>query len=75
MTSLWEKWKQEVENSPAAFLNPHTNYSSEEEQNNRINICNSCEFFFKPTKQCKKCGCVMTAKVALKSAKCPINKW
>jgi hypothetical protein len=27
------------------------------------------------TKQCKQCGCVMSAKVKLLHATCPLNKW
>lgn len=43
--------------------------------NERIEICRGCEFFIKPTTQCKKCGCIMTAKVKLPNASCPIGKW
>lgn len=41
----------------------------------RLNICNSCEFLFQPTKNCKKCGCFVVAKVHGATAKCPENKW
>jgi hypothetical protein len=73
--SPWEKWIKTVKNSPMAFLDPNTVYSTEEEQEQRLNICNYCEHFFKPIKQCKKCGCIMSAKVSLKNASCPIGKW
>jgi hypothetical protein len=43
--------------------------------NHRMSICNSCEFLFTPTKSCRKCGCFMTSKSKLESAKCPIGKW
>jgi protein-arginine kinase activator protein McsA len=75
MISPWETWIKNIKNSPAAFLDPNTSYATEEEQKNRLDICNSCEFFFKPTKQCKKCGCVMSAKTSLKNVTCPIGKW
>ena len=39
----------------------------------RINICNACEFFEKG--RCKKCGCFMSAKAKLGTAKCPVGKW
>jgi hypothetical protein len=29
----------------------------------KMKICLQCEHFFKPTKQCKKCGCFMPVKV------------
>jgi hypothetical protein len=41
----------------------------------RIEICQSCNFLFKPTKNCTKCGCFMEVKTWLPSASCPINKW
>lgn len=41
----------------------------------RTEICRSCEFLFKPTFQCKKCGCAMKAKASLAGAECPVGKW
>ena len=41
----------------------------------RAAICNSCEHLNKTLSICKKCGCFMPAKVRLKWARCPINKW
>lgn len=41
----------------------------------RLNICLSCEHLFKPTENCKKCGCFVQAKTWLKQSKCPIKKW
>lgn len=43
--------------------------------NNRMQICNSCQFFIQSTSQCKKCGCFMTAKTRLKQSQCPVGKW
>lgn len=37
--------------------------------------CDKCEFLFKPTGNCKKCGCWMTAKTKVATAACPIGKW
>ena len=48
---------------------------STEEQSKRINICNSCEFLFTPTRSCKKCGCFVDAKATLASSECPMTKW
>lgn len=44
-------------------------------QQNRIQICNSCEDFNSKTTQCRKCGCFMSAKTRLKTASCPVGKW
>ena len=41
----------------------------------RYEHCKSCVFFKKSTTQCKKCGCVMKAKVKVKGASCPIGIW
>tara|TARA_B100000029_G_scaffold487250_1_gene542607 strand:+ start:2369 stop:2578 length:210 start_codon:yes stop_codon:yes gene_type:complete len=41
----------------------------------RMEICNSCEFFFTPTGNCKKCGCFMKIKTKMKGLTCPIGKW
>jgi hypothetical protein len=40
-----------------------------------MDMCRACPELIKVTKQCKKCGCVMTAKTRLEAAKCPIGKW
>ena len=41
----------------------------------RLAICNSCEFFKKNLAKCKKCGCFMKLKSTLKQASCPVHKW
>ena len=41
----------------------------------RWNECQKCEFLFKPTGNCKKCGCFMKVKTKISTASCPINKW
>lgn len=48
---------------------------SEEVSIQRIEICNRCEQLFHLTRNCKRCGCFVDAKVKLKSASCPLNKW
>lgn len=42
---------------------------------NRKSICDSCDNLFKPTAQCKLCGCFIYAKTKISSASCPIGKW
>ena len=37
--------------------------------------CEKCEFLFKPTNSCKKCGCFMKVKTKVATASCPIGKW
>lgn len=44
-------------------------------QERRLSICESCEWFVSESKRCQQCGCLMTIKVTLKQASCPIHKW
>lgn len=39
----------------------------------RLNICNSCEFYV--GSRCSKCGCQMRVKTTLTTSSCPIGKW
>ena len=48
---------------------------SDEVHKERLDICYSCEHLFKPTKQCKKCGCFVFAKSKISSEQCPELKW
>ena len=50
-------------------------FVDKETQENRLAICESCDQYTKLLSQCKQCGCIMTAKVKLGFAKCPIGKW
>ena len=50
-------------------------FTSDEVYKERLDICNSCDYFFKPTGQCKKCLCFMSIKARLSFLSCPINKW
>jgi len=41
----------------------------------RLDLCKSCEHYFKPTGTCKKCGCFMRIKTTLAYTECPIGIW
>lgn len=41
----------------------------------RWKICMDCDRLFRPTRQCKECGCFMKVKVRLRWTKCPLGKW
>lgn len=73
--SKWSEYKEKNGVTPLDLLNPMTKRSSEELEKSRIEICKACPELIKLTTQCKKCGCVMSAKVKLEAAKCPIGKW
>lgn len=41
----------------------------------RLAICEGCEFFRPKSKTCQKCGCFMKLKTKLEKAHCPVGKW
>lgn len=41
----------------------------------RYSICKTCENFAPTLKICRKCGCLLPAKVTFSMASCPIGKW
>ena len=41
----------------------------------RIEICKSCVYYFKPTGTCKDCGCFMKLKARLAPMSCSQGKW
>ena len=43
--------------------------------NYRLDICRACNFYFKPTGSCKRCGCFMKIKASIAMMKCPVDKW
>jgi uncharacterized paraquat-inducible protein A len=78
MSNKWKDWKSKNPEREAKVwdvINPYIENVSDEVYNKRMDICKSCEFFFKPTSQCKKCGCLMHLKSKLPHATCPIGKW
>ena len=50
-----------------------SDYSTDSQKSNWIEICNSCEF--KNNDRCTTCGCLLESIMNLATAKCPINKW
>jgi hypothetical protein len=49
-------------------------FASKELQEQRENICKSCDSFT-TLNTCKECGCIMPLKNKIKSATCPLGKW
>lgn len=76
MVTPWEEYKKKLgETRPWDFLNPNTEYVTNEESDRRYDICRECPFFISVTAQCKQCGCFMNAKTKLLKATCPEHKW
>lgn len=67
--SFLDKLKQRVKDAADSI------FVDEELANTRLDICNSCDYLYAPTKSCTKCGCFVVAKTKLKQQKCPIDKW
>lgn len=76
MTSAWKKYKESLgDTKPWDIFNPNAPRASEEEAEDRLNICLECPELIKATTQCKKCLCFMNLKTKLKGATCPLSKW
>ena len=74
--SAWERYKENLgDTRPWDLLKPSTEYIGTDLAKERLSICQACPFYFKPTTQCKKCGCIMKVKTTLSNAACPIDKW
>jgi hypothetical protein len=74
--SKWKEYKERLgDTRPWDMLNPNAEWASEEESERRYSICNLCPELISLTKQCKQCGCIMTAKTKLLKASCPLKKW
>ena len=43
--------------------------------NDRLAICKDCIYYFKPTGNCKECGCFMRIKARLAPLSCPKGYW
>ena len=41
----------------------------------RFQICLTCPYLKKETKQCTLCGCMMEKKTKIMGASCPVQKW
>lgn len=47
----------------------------EEVGEQRLALCDTCEFLNHEQYRCTKCGCFMKTKSQLAGAKCPVDKW
>lgn len=72
--SMWKEWKKS-QVKPWHILNPRTEFLTDEEAKQRMDICSACPQLIQLTKQCKECGCIMPVKTKMKLAECPLGKW
>lgn len=73
--SAWKDYKNKIGEARPWHLLSSANYTDDELAEKRYKICLSCPELIDLTKQCKKCGCVMTLKTKLRNAICPLGKW
>jgi len=66
---------QSIQNSIDEFGQTTGLKLSEEQRNQRLDICKTCQYFFKPTTTCMKCGCFMAVKTYIPRVSCPVGKW
>lgn len=66
-----DKLKQKIKDATDSVMSTIAN---EEVQEKRLEICESCPFL-NTIRQCKKCGCLVDAKVKLAGSSCPMKKW
>jgi len=50
-------------------------FVSDEVYNDRISICKSCDYYFRPTGSCKVCLCFMSIKARISLMECPQKYW
>lgn len=72
MAKIAEKSKEISDSLEDQF---HKMKLSEEDRNQRFDICKSCDKFYEPASTCKICHCFMAAKTYIPSSSCPLNKW
>lgn len=46
-----------------------------EVQDDRLALCNECEFLVPDSRQCVKCTCFVDIKTLLSTESCPVKKW
>jgi hypothetical protein len=72
----WQQYKKNLGDvRPWDILDPQERRVTAEEAKERLDLCLSCPELLHITKQCKKCGCFMTAKTKFAEAHCPIGRW
>lgn len=57
------------------LFDPRSPRSDKDLIEQRLSICNQCEWLDKRLTKCRQCGCFMHLKSTLKQAKCPLEKW
>jgi hypothetical protein len=58
-------------------LSGKANHVPKEIKQERLNICSTCHYFKKISRQCSVCGCFLDVKVLYSDSTCPLDspKW
>lgn len=75
LDKLKQKFEKIRDASQAAAASIIKEKVSAEIQQYRYDICRSCDKLYKPTDNCKVCGCLMKIKTWMPAQACPIGKW
>jgi hypothetical protein len=49
--------------------------ATDEQRASRLEICHGCANWDESNNKCRICGCYLSAKIAMKTSKCPIGLW
>jgi hypothetical protein len=71
----WEQYKKNLGTTRPWHILSGELRVTEDIAATRLNICKTCPELIPITRQCKKCGCLMSLKVKLQDSVCPIGKW
>lgn len=84
ISSTWTKnpsqnvYRHNIENIQRNLYSTSTEHMNENQKltaQQRFAMCQACPRFFKPTGQCKECGCFMRVKTRMPEQVCPLGKW
>ena len=65
---VWDLFQHTMQNSESLFV-------SDEVAEERIKICQKCEWYDAVQNRCKECGCHLGPKVKFGLESCPIGSW
>ena len=71
--SIGQQAKNLISTIGNVISNPYL--ASEEVRQERMRICQACEYYDAAAVRCKECGCFLNAKVIFTNNSCPVNKW
>ena len=57
----------------AAIKSPEPIFAHKEIANNRLVVCQACDYYVADT--CRSCGCKVSTKVKINASHCPNRKW